>query len=71
MRGMAGLAETIAKSRRAKENSGAQYGIIHGGRVNIGSRSYPFVAAVDCPAEDGDGVWVLLTKGGMAVVVGG
>jgi len=72
MNGILGLAAAIRagiKNARAGESQ-AQRGRIQNGRVHIGERSYPFRAAVDCNTSDGSFVWVQISKGGTAVIVG-
>ena len=73
MKGVEGLADALRIGmKRAKKNSEqkAQRGVIQGDMVRIGSRSYPFKAAVDCNTEEGCLVWVQISKGGTAVIVG-
>ena len=72
MNGVMGLAAAIRvgiKNARAGESQ-AQRGIIRNGRVHIGERSYPFRAVVDCNTSDGSLVWVQISRGGIAVIVG-
>ena len=72
MHGVMGLAAAIRagiKNARTGESQ-AQRGRIRNGRVHIGERSYPFRAAVDCNTSDGSLVWVQISKGGIAVIVG-
>ena len=72
MNGVLGLAAAIRagiKNSKVVESQ-AQRGRIQNGRVHIGERSYPFRAAVDCNTEDGCLVWVQISKGGIAVIVG-
>ena len=72
MNGVLGLAAAIRAgvSRRQSQESQAQRGVIQNGRVHIGERSYPFRAAVDCNTSDGSLVWVQISRGGTAVIVG-
>ena len=72
MNGVVGLAAAIrAGMKNAQmDESKAQRGVIQNGRVHIGERSYPFRAAVDCNTGDGTLVWVQISKGGTAVIVG-
>ena len=72
MNGVIGLAAAIRAGlqNRQSQESRAQRGIIRNGRVHIGERSYPFRAAVDCNTSDGSLVWVQISKGGTAVIVG-
>nr|WP_325191475.1 hypothetical protein [uncultured Selenomonas sp.] len=72
MHGVIGLAQALREGRKKSgaEEQRAQRGIIRSGRVHIGERSYPFRAAVDCNTEDGCLVWVQISKGGTAVIVG-
>ena len=72
MNGVMGLAAAIQagiKNAQAGESQ-AQHGRIQNGRVHIGERSYPFRAAVDCNTSDGSLVWVQISRGGTAVIVG-
>ena len=72
MNGVVGLAAAIrAGMKNAQmDESKAQRGVIQNGRVHIGERSYPFRAVVDCNTSDGSLVWVQISKGGTAVIVG-
>ena len=72
MNGIMGLAAAIRAGLRkgSTQESRAQRGRIQNGRVHIGERSYPFRAAVDCNTSDGSIVWVQISKGGTAVIVG-
>ena len=73
MNGVAGLADAIRtgiRNARKKSEQKAQRGIIQGGMVRVGSRSYPFKAAVDVGTEDGCPVWVQISQAGTAVRVG-
>lgn len=73
MNGVEGLADAIGigvRNARKKAEQKAQRGMIQGGMVRIGSRSYPFKAAVDVNTEDGCLVWVQISKAGTAVIVG-
>ena len=72
MHGILGLAAAIRAGIKNSQvaESQAQRGIIRNGRVHIGERSYPFRAAVDCNTSDGSLVWVQISKGGIAVIVG-
>ena len=72
MNGILGLAAAIRAGLRngQSQESRAQRGIIRNGRVHIGERSYPFRAAVDCNTAEGRLVWVQISKGGTAVIVG-
>ena len=72
MHGIMGLAAAIRagiKNSKVVESQ-AQRGIIRNGRIHIGERSYPFRVAVDCNTSDGSFVWVQISKGGTAVIVG-
>ena len=72
MNGILGLAAAIRagiKNSKVVESQ-AQKGIIRNGRVHIGERSYPFRVAVDCNTSDGSLVWVQISRGGTAVIVG-
>ena len=72
MNGVLGLAAAIRAGLRngQSQESRAQRGIIRNGRVHIGERSYPFRAAVDCNTAEGSLVWVQISRGGTAVIVG-
>ena len=73
MNGVQGLADALRKSlkdTRERQEGKAQRGTIQGGRVHIGARSYPFKAVVDCNTEEGSLVWVQISKGGMAIILG-
>ena len=72
MNGILGLAAAIRAGLRngQSQESRAQRGIIRNGRVHIGERSYPFRAAVDCNTAEGSLVWVQISRGGTAVIVG-
>ena len=72
MNGILGLAATIRAGIKNSKmvESKAQRGRIQNGRVHIGERSYPFRAAVECNTSDGSLVWVQISKGGTAVIVG-
>ena len=72
MNGILGLAAAIRAGLQngQSQESRAQRGIIRNGRVHIGERSYPFHTAVDCNTSDGSLVWVQISKGGTAVIVG-
>ena len=72
MNGVMGLAAAIRvgiKNSKVVESQ-AQRGRIQNGRVHIGERSYPFHTAVDCNTGDGTIVWVQISTGGTAVIVG-
>jgi len=72
MNGVLGLAAAIRAGLRkgSAQESRAQRGIIRNGRVHIGERSYPFRVAVDCNTSDGNLVWVQISRGDTAVIVG-
>ena len=72
MNGILGLAAAIRAGIKNSKVGGsqAQRGRIQNGRVHIGERSYPFRAAVDCNISDGSLVWVQISRGGTAVIVG-
>ena len=72
MNGILGLAAAIRAGLRngQSQESRAQRGIIRNGRVHIGERSYPFRVVVDCNTSDGSLVWVQISRGGTAVIVG-
>lgn len=72
MNGILGLAAAIRAGLRngQSQESRAQRGIICNGRVHIGERSYPFRATVDCNTAEGSLVWVQISRGGIAVIVG-
>ena len=72
MNGVMGLAAAIRAGLQngQSQESRAQRGRIQNWRVHIGERSYPFRAAVDCNTSDGSLVWVQISRGGTAVIVG-
>lgn len=72
MNGVMGLAAAIRAGLQngQSQESRAQRGRIQNDRVHIGERSYPFRAAVDCNTGDGSLVWVQISRGGTAVIVG-
>ena len=73
MGGIEGLADALRvgmRNTRKKSEQKARRGVIQGGMVRIGSRSYPFRVAVDVSAEDGSLVWALISPAGTAVIVG-
>ena len=59
-----------AVQRRINEESKAKRGMIHNGLFVCGSKSYPFVQAVDCNTDEGSRVWAQLSNNGKAVIVG-
>ena len=63
MNGIQGLMETIRQGVKPREQQAVR-GVIEEDRVRIGAR------AVDCRTDDGCRVWVLLTEGGKAIIVG-
>ena len=72
MNGILGLTAAIRvgiKNSKVVESQ-AQRGRIQNGRVHIGERSYPFRVAVDCNTSGGSLVWVQISRGGTAVIVG-
>ena len=72
MNGILGLAAAIRvgiKNSKVVESQ-AQRGRIQNGRVHIGERSYPFRVAVDGNTSGGSLVWVQISRGGTAVIVG-
>ncbi|WP_315306309.1 hypothetical protein [Selenomonas noxia] len=72
MNGILGLVAAIRagiKNSKVVESQ-AQRGRIQNGRVHIGERSYPFRVVVDCNTSDGSLVWVQISRGGTAVIVG-
>ena len=73
MNGVQGLADALRKSlkdTRERQEGKAQRGVIQGGRVRIGAHSYPFKVVVDCSTEEGALVWVQISKGGTAIILG-
>ena len=68
MNGVQGLMDALRKG--VKDTKERQEGVIQGGRVRIGSRSYPFKTVVDCSTEEGALVWVQISKGGTAIILG-
>ncbi|WP_294157810.1 hypothetical protein [uncultured Selenomonas sp.] len=69
MNGINGLMDTIRRGVKPKEQKAVR-GVIADGRVWVGARSYPFRTAIDCKTDDGCRVWVLISEGGNAVIVG-
>lgn len=73
MDGVKGLAESLrigVKQIQKRSEQKAKRGTVQGGRVRIGSKSYPLKAAVDVNASEGSLVWVQISQGGTAVIVG-
>jgi len=73
MNGVERLADALRigmKNARKKSEQKAKRGVIQGGMVRIGARSYPFKAAVDVNTEEGSFVWVQISQAGTAVIVG-
>jgi len=72
MNGILGLAAAIRAGIKNAQvgESQARRGRIQNGRVHIGEQSYPFRAVVDCNTSDGSLVWVQISRGGTAVIVG-
>ena len=72
MNGILGLAAAIRAGIKNAQvgESQARRGRIQNGRVHIGERSYPFRVVVDCNTSDGSLVWVQISRGGTAVIVG-
>ena len=72
MNGIKGLADAIktAVQNRVNEEAEAKRGTIKDGKFVSGSKSYPFVQAVDCDVSNGSKVWAQLSKSGTAVVIG-
>ena len=73
MNGVQGLMDALRKSvkdTRERQEGKAQRCVIQGGRVCIGSRSYSFKAVVDCSTEEGALVWVQISTGGTAIILG-
>ena len=73
MNGVQGLMDALrkrVKDTREKQEGKAQRGVIQGGRVRIGSHSYPFKTVVDCSTEEGALVWVQISTGGTAISLG-
>ena len=72
MNGVLGLVAAIRAGIKNSQGgeSQAQRGRIQNGRVHIGERSYPFRVAVDCNTSDGSLVWVQISRGVTAVIVG-
>ena len=59
-----------AQEAIAKKEGRAQRGTYSGGTVIIGGQSYPAAIATYIPLKDGCSVWVQLSSGGKAVVIG-
>lgn len=54
-----------------KNPNKAKRGVVHGNRVVIGNKSYPYIPTVDMYFGEGDSVYcVLPDSGNMAAVVG-
>ena len=72
MHGIMGLAQILREGRKnnGTEEQRAQRGRIQNGRVHIGEQSYPFRAAMDWNTSDGSLVWIQISKGGTAIIVG-
>lgn len=73
MNGVEGLADALrigVKQARKKSEQKARRGTVQGDMVRIGSRSYPLKAAVDVNVSEGCLVWVQISQGGKAVIVG-
>ena len=73
MNGVQGLMDALrkgVKDTRERQEGKAQRGVIQGGRVRIGAHSYLFKAVVDCSTEEGALVWVQISKGGTAIILG-
>ena len=66
------IRDTIRTAREAEEKKEgrAQRGTYSGGTVIIGGQSYPAAIATYIPLEDGCSVWVQLSSGGKAVIIG-
>ena len=66
------IRDTIRTAQEAseKKEGRAQRGTYSGGRVIIDGQSYPAAIATYIPLEDGCSVWVQLSSGGKAVVIG-
>lgn len=71
MNGLNGLSETSKKLFQVnhKSDDAIRRGQIHGNRVTIGTRSYPYTLAVDVNVYDGQYVWANVYCG-TAVIVG-
>ncbi len=73
MDGVAGLAESLrigVKRIKKESEQTAMRGTVQGGRVRIGSKSYPYKAAVDVNVSEGSHVWVQISEAGTAIIVG-
>ena len=72
MNGINGLREAVktAVDNRISNESRALRGVIRNGKFLSGSKSFPFVQAVDCDTSNGSKVWAQLSKNGSAVIVG-
>lgn len=71
--GIQNLAKTIKQAVQEKisTESRAKRGVIQGGQFISGSKSYPYVSAVDVNTSNGSKVWAQLDKNGKAVIIGG
>lgn len=72
MNGVKGLATAIkiAVQIRIDEEAKAKRGTIQNGNFINGSKSYPYIPAVDCNTNNGSKVWAQLSRNGTAVIVG-
>ena len=59
-----------AVDNRVRNESRAMRGTIRNGRFFCGSKSYPYVSAVDASTYNGNRVWAQLSQNGSAVIVG-
>ena len=59
-----------AVDKRIDEEARAKHGVIRGGRLHCGAKSFPFTPVVDCNTSSGNKVWAQLDTNGKAIVVG-
>lgn len=65
------LAETIAKMRKAGNNTGiAQRGVYSGGSVITEQGTFPAIKAVPVNLYNGKQVWVQITAEKSAIIIG-
>ena len=70
--GMVGLAETIRDALEdARRGIPAERGVMSGGYVSIGTRTYPAHLAVDLDIHDRDAVWCQLVDDMTGAVIVG
>ena len=67
-----GLSTAIKSSleNQVAQQARAMRGTIKNGKFISGSRTYPFIQAVDCNTHEGRKVWAQLSNDGRAVLIG-